>query len=583
MRCTISVRTPSGSPPAPAPVEGGGVPRAAVHKLVEPDWVGGQGCHHRSTSFGSRGRDPIAAVLSANLVPAGINKGVAGGIGGIQHLDVPVALSVEHNEVSLGRRLDVHPDAIAGRPSRGRAKPEAHRRRVGRRGRLQGKDDKQGMHHGGHLNGLLEGTPARRLRARGPVPSETRGIRIAGAVLTASDRPPETAAPSSLEGVLSQELAALAGTGLQRALRALQARAGARIAHEARVLRDFSSNDYLGLAADPRLADAAARALRTAGTGAAAARLISGHHELHAELERAIAQFTGAEAALLFPSGYMANVGAIPALVGRGDAIYSDLANHASLIDGCRLSRADLHVLPHADVAALERALERQRGQYRRRLIVIEGIYSMDGDLYPLDVLVPLARRHDAWIYLDDAHGMGVLGPSGRGSAEQWGVASGIDITMGTLGKACGVAGAYVVGSRVLVDYLTNRARAFVYTTGSPPALAAAALGGARHHGARTRTSGAIACECASPACRLAARVCHGGPEDGHIVPVVIGASDETMRVGAALDAAGFLVGAIRPPTVPDGTARLRITVSAAHDAEAIDALLDALAAARPS
>ncbi len=400
-------------------------------------------------------------------------------------------------------------------------------------------------------------------------------------MLTASDRPPETAAPSSLEGVLSQELAALAGAGLQRTLRALHAREGARIAHQTRGLRDFSSNDYLGLASDPRLADAAARALRTAGTGAAAARLISGHHELHAELERAIAQFTGAEATLLFPSGYMANVGAIPALVGRGDAIYSDVANHASLIDGCRLSRADLHVVPHADVAALERALERQRGKHRRRLIVIEGIYSMGGDLYPLDTLVPLARRHDAWIYLDDAHGMGVLGPSGRGSAEHWGVASGIDVTMGTLGKACGVAGAYVAGSRVLVDYLTNRARAFVYTTGSPPALAAAALAAlgilAREPERRER----LRANARHLRAGLAARgLGLAGPEDGHIVPVVIGASDVAMRVGAALDAAGFLVGAIRPPTVPDGTARLRITVSAAHDAAVIDALLDALAVA---
>ena len=401
-------------------------------------------------------------------------------------------------------------------------------------------------------------------------------------MLTASGRTPETAAPSSLDGALSQELAALAGAGLRRTLRALHGRAGATIADGSRVLRDFSSNDYLGLASDPRLADAAAAALEAAGTGAAAARLISGHHELHEKLEGTIARFTGAEGALLFPSGYMANVGVVPALVGRGDAIYSDLLNHASLIDGCRLSRAALHLLPHADIAALERALERQRGQYRRRLIVIEGIYSMGGDLYPLDALVPLARRHDAWIYLDDAHGVGVLGPSGRGSAEHWGVASEIDVVMGTLGKACGVAGAFVAGSRALVDYLTNRARAFVYTTGSPPALAAAAIEAldivAREPERRAR----LRANARRLRAGLAARgMPADGPEDGHIVPVMIGASDETMRVSAALDAAGFLVGAIRPPTVPDGTARLRITVSAAHDAQAIDGLLEALAAAR--
>ena len=403
-------------------------------------------------------------------------------------------------------------------------------------------------------------------------------------MLTASDRSPETVAPSSLDAALSQELAALERAGLRRTLRALHGRAGASVADQTRVFCDFSSNDYLGLASDPRLATAAAAALGTAGTGAAAARLISGHHELHEDLERALARFTGTEAALLFPSGYMANVGAIPALVGRGDAIYSDLLNHASLIDGCRLSRADVHVLPHADVAALERALERQRGRYRRRLIVVEGIYSMGGDLYPLDALVPLARRHDAWTYLDDAHGVGVLGARGRGSGEHWGVAQAIDVVMGTLGKACGVAGAFVAGSRALVDYLTNRARAFVYTTGSPPALAAAALAALEIVAQEPERRARLRANALRLRAGLAARGRPvAGPEDGHIVPVMIGASDATMGVGAALEAAGFLVGAIRPPTVPDGTARLRITVSAAHDAPAIDALLDVLSAALAS
>jgi 8-amino-7-oxononanoate synthase len=403
-------------------------------------------------------------------------------------------------------------------------------------------------------------------------------------VPTISDANSEIAAPSSLEGALSQELAALERAGLRRTLRPLHGRTGARVAAGTRVLHDFSSNDYLGLAADPRLANAAALALGTAGTGAGAARLISGHHELHDQLEQVLARFTGRDAALLFPSGYSANVGAIPALVGRGDAIFSDFLNHASLIDACRLSRADVHVVPHADLAALGRALERQgAGRYRRRLIVVEGIYSMDGDLYPLDALVPLARRYDAWIYLDDAHAVGVLGPSGRGSAEHWGVAQGIDVVMGTLGKACGVAGAFVAGSRSLVDYLTNRARAFVYTTGSPPALAAAALTALDIMGQEPERRVRLRANARRLRAGLTARGRPSpGPEDGHIVPVMIGASDATMGVGAALEEAGFLVGAIRPPTVPDGTARLRITVSAAHDAPAIDALLDALSSALP-
>jgi 8-amino-7-oxononanoate synthase len=387
-----------------------------------------------------------------------------------------------------------------------------------------------------------------------------------------------------MERALAQELAALERAGLRRTLRAFHGRAGASVADKTRVLRDFSSNDYLGLASDPRLARAAAAALDRAGTGAAAARLISGHHDLHDELERAIARFTGTDAALLFPSGYSANTGTIPALVGHRDAIYSDMLNHASLIDGCRLSRADVHVLPHADIATLERALERQRGRYRRRLIVVEGIYSMDGDLYPLDALVPLARRHDAWIYLDDAHGMGVLGSSGRGSGEHWGVADAIDVVMGTLGKACGVAGAFVAGSRSLVDYLTNRARAFVYTTGSPPALAAAALAALEIVAHEPERRVRLRANARRLRAGLAARGRPAaGPDDGHIVPVVIGASEATMGVGAALEAAGFLVGAIRPPTVPEGSARLRITVSAAHDVPAIDQLLDVLGTALPA
>jgi 8-amino-7-oxononanoate synthase len=208
----------------------------------------------------------------------------------------------------------------------------------------------------------------------------------------------------------------------------------------------------------------------------------------------------------------------------------------------------------------------------------------MDGDQYPLDALVPLARRHDAWIYLDDAHAMGVLGPNGRGSAEQWGLTDGIDVVMGTLGKAFGVAGAFVAGSRSLVDYLTNRARAFVYSTGSPPALAAAALAALEIVVQEPERREQLRANARRLRAGLTARGRPAaGPDDGHIIPVVIGASEATLAAGAALEAAGFLVGAIRPPTVPDGTARLRITVSAAHDADTIDALLDVLGAALPS
>ncbi len=291
----------------------------------------------------------------------------------------------------------------------------------------------------------------------------------------------------------------------------------------------------------------------------------------------------GAEASLLFTSGYAANVGAIPALAGRGDAIYSDALNHASIVDGCRLSRADIRVFPHGDAAALARLLREDAGRYRRRLIVVEGVYSMDGDLCPLDRLVPLAREFDAWIYLDDAHGTAVLGPSGGGTAEQWDLPGGVAVTVGTLGKALGVSGAFVAGPAVLREVLLNRARAFLFTTAAPPALAAgvlAALGVAAAEPWRRDRLRANASRLQRGLGELGFEFPSGSP--GHIVPVVLGEAPVTMEVAARLLEAGFLVGGIRPPSVPPGSSRLRITVSAAHTAGQVDALLGALAEALP-
>jgi 8-amino-7-oxononanoate synthase len=317
-----------------------------------------------------------------------------------------------------------------------------------------------------------------------------------------------------------------------------------------------------------------ARRSDAAALGSGAARLISGNHPLHETLERELAAFKRAEAALLFGSGYLANVGTIPALVGRRDVIYADALNHASLIDACRLSRAELRTFPHLDLAELATLLDADRGRFRRRLIVVDGVFSMDGDLFPLCELVNIAQAYDAWTYVDDAHGTGVLGEHGRGSAEHWRIDGQIDVVMGTLGKAFGVAGAYVTGSRVLIDYLMHRARAFVFTTAQPPALAAAA-------------SAALRIVQGEPELRVrlrrnAARVREAlrieGPADGHIVPLVIGESDATMRIGAELRERGILVGAVRPPTVPLGTSRLRITISAAHTDDDIERLLESLA-----
>jgi 8-amino-7-oxononanoate synthase len=387
----------------------------------------------------------------------------------------------------------------------------------------------------------------------------------------------------TLDAVLAGELDKLSRAGLRRTLRPVHGRSGAQIVVDGHPAIDFSSNDYLGLASDPRVAAAAVAALESDAVGAAAARLISGDHPRHESLERDVARYKHTDAALLFASGYLANIGAIPALVGPRDAIYADTLNHASLIDGCRLSRAEIRMMPHADVDAFASALAADRGRFRRRLIVVDGVFSMDGDVAPLERLVELAREHSAWTYVDDAHGTGVLGTHGRGSAEHCGVEGAVDVTMGTLGKALGVAGAYVAGSRQLIDYLTNRARGFVFTTGTPPALAAAAAAALRIARAEPERRDRLR--------TVARRLREGlgalghpcpGLADGHIIPVAIGEAGETVRVGAALSARGYLVGAVRPPTVPLGTSRLRITASAAHTDAHVDGLLDALAVALP-
>ena len=385
---------------------------------------------------------------------------------------------------------------------------------------------------------------------------------------------PMTDALPSMQEVLDEELQALQSVGLRRTLRAVQQRhAGTVLLHGERIA-DFASNDYLGLAADPRVARAANAILQAEGTGAGAARLISGNHPVHESLERALARFKGCEHALLFPSGYMANIGAIPALVGPGDVIYSDELNHASLIDGCRLSKATVRVFPHRDLDELAAMLHADRGHYRRALIVVEGVFSMDGDVFPLDGLVDVARRFGAWTYVDDAHGTGVLGAIGAGAIEQCGVTGQIDVVVGTLGKALGTIGAYVAGSSTLIDFLTSRARSFIFTTGTPPAMAAASLEALRIAEVESWRRDAVR----ERARRLRERLLDAGREipgaaDGHIVPVVIGDPLRTMAVVAEMRRRGFLVGGVRPPTVPAGTSRLRISVCAVHPLELVDAL----------
>lgn len=387
-----------------------------------------------------------------------------------------------------------------------------------------------------------------------------------------------TLPPSTMSAALDEELRALETAGLKRALRQAQQRRAGTVIFNGERVADFASNDYLGLAADPRVARAAWAVLQAEGTGAAAARLISGNHPIHEVLEHTLARLKQVDFTLLYPSGYMANVGVIAALADHGDVIYSDALNHASLIDGCRLSRAQVRIFPHNDLDALSAMLEAERASFRRALIVVEGVFSMDGDMFPLDRLVPLARRHQAWTYVDDAHGTGVLGATGAGTIEHFGVDGQIDVVVGTLGKALGTVGAYVGGSQELVELLVSRSRSFIFTTGTPPAMAAATLEALRIAQVEGWRRDAVR----ERARRLRQRLREGGLDvpgdaEGHIVPVIIGDAKRTMELVANLRRRGFLVGGVRPPTVPPGTSRLRISLSAVHPMELVDTLAASL------
>ncbi|HEY2894884.1 MAG TPA: 8-amino-7-oxononanoate synthase [Pirellulales bacterium] len=386
---------------------------------------------------------------------------------------------------------------------------------------------------------------------------------------------------TSLEWI-DAELDSLEHAGLLRHRQLRQGPQGAIVERDGRQLINFGSNDYLGLAADPALAVSAARQAQLDGWGAGASPLIIGHSSAQRQLEAQLAGFMQTEAALVFSSGYAANIGTIAALAGAGDAIYSDQKNHASMIDGCRLSRADVHVYPHRDLAGLAQLLE-PGGDYRRRLIVTESVFSMDGDCAPLAQLAELARRHDAMLLVDEAHAVGVLGSRGAGLAEALGVENEIDIRVGTLSKALASAGGFVCGSKQLIEWLINRARSYVFSTALPSPMCAAASAAleilvrepARREHLRQMAADLRAC--------LAQQGWNIGGSETHIIPLHIGQSDQALAVSGELLAAGLLVPAIRPPTVPPGEALLRIGVTSAHTPQMIDHLAGALAALRAS
>ena len=377
---------------------------------------------------------------------------------------------------------------------------------------------------------------------------------------------------------LALELAEIESQDLRRTRRLLESPQGARVTVDGRDYVAFCSNDYLGLASHPRLIEAARQGAARYGVGAGASHLILGHSMAHHDLEKRLAAFAGFPRALLFSTGYLANIGAVTALVGREDAVFADRLNHASLNDAVLLSRAAFKRYPHLDLASLERLLAGSTA--RRRLIVTDAVFSMDGDIAPVPELVVLAERYDAWLLLDDAHGFGVLGAEGRGTLAHFNVNSPRVIYMATLGKAAGVSGAFIAGEAEVVETLVQRARAYVYTTATPPLLAHALLESLelvrREEWRRDRLRELVRQLRAS----LQLARWRLEPSDTAIQPLIIGANAEAVAVAEALARGGLLVPAIRPPTVPVGTARLRISLSAAHvpdDVERLAAALNAL------
>lgn len=382
-------------------------------------------------------------------------------------------------------------------------------------------------------------------------------------------------ATATLYPTLASELEALGANGLFRSRAHIDGAQGARVVIEGKEYVSFASNDYLGLACDPRLVETLRRAAATYGVGAGASHLLYGHSRAHDAAEAALADFVGYPSALLFSTGYMANLGVVTALCGRDDEIFADRLNHASLNDAMVLSRARVRRYAHLDLDALARSLK--ASDARRKLILTDAVFSMDGDIAPLPRLIELCEAHDAYLLLDDAHGFGVLGPHGEGTLAHFGVRSDRIVYMGTLGKAAGVYGAFVAAPRVLIDFLVNRARTYIYTTATPPALAATVLESL----ALLRAEDWRRARLAEAARALAIGL---GPHAGELLasptaiqPLVLGDAHRAVAVSRALRAVGFIVPAVRPPTVPRNTARLRISLSAAHTIDDVQALAFAL------
>jgi glycine C-acetyltransferase/8-amino-7-oxononanoate synthase len=365
---------------------------------------------------------------------------------------------------------------------------------------------------------------------------------------------------------LERQLEELRSSGLLRRLRVVESPQGAEVMLDGEPVLLLCSNNYLGLADHSRVRCAASDATMRWGASAGASRLVSGSMPLHAELEERLAEFKGTDSALLFGSGYLANAGVVPALAGPGEVVLSDELNHASIIDGCRLARAETLVYRHADTEHLEWLARGARG--RAALIVTDGVFSMDGDVAPLAEIAEIARRHGARLMVDEAHGTGCLGPGGRGSVAEAGLEDEVDVVMGTLGKALGGYGAYVCGSEELTSYLLNKARPFIFSTALPPGVVAGALAALELLVERPKRVERLAANAEALRAALAEEGVEVGPSRTQIVPVVLGEPERAMSVCESALANGVFAQAIRPPTVPEGTSRLRMTAIATHKVE---------------
>ena len=374
---------------------------------------------------------------------------------------------------------------------------------------------------------------------------------------------------------LKTELENRAAQGLLRRRRTLSTSQGVRITVDGKPYLSFCSNDYLGLATHPKLIAALQQGAQQFGVGSGASHLVSGHFDAHHTLEQALAEFVGKPAALTFSTGYMANLGVVQALVGRGDTVFADKLNHASLNDAMLLSRAEVKRYRHNDVAQLAELLFQTTSG--RKLIITDAVFSMDGDIAPVPELLALCEQYDAWLLLDDAHGFGVLGEQGRGVLSHFKVNSPRIIYMATLGKAAGVAGAFVAAEQVVIDTLLQSARSYIYTTASPPALSVALIASLElireENWRRERLH------------QLIMQLCLGTKglpwtmmeSSTPIQPLLVGSNDAALELSEGLRARGIWVPAIRPPTVPQGTARLRITLSTAHEKKDVEELIEAL------